>query len=102
MDKYLQIAPHIMPRDCPALYRPVIRHPDLQPNNIFVSNKLEIKGLIDWQYSTILPLFLQCGIPQSLQNYGDEISSSLQTPALLSNFDKLEEIEQSCYIELFR
>lgn len=59
MDKYLQIAPHIMPRDCPALYRPVIRHPDLQPNNIFVSNKLEIKGLIDWQYSTILLLFLQ-------------------------------------------
>ncbi|EDN06435.1 predicted protein [Histoplasma mississippiense (nom. inval.)] len=51
LEKYLQIAPHLIPRDCPALHRPVIRHPDLQPNNIFVSNELEIKGLIDWQHS---------------------------------------------------
>ncbi len=77
LEKYLKVAPHLVSRDCPALHRPVLRHPDLQPNNIFVSNKLEIKGLIDWQHSTVLPLFLQCGIPQSLQNYGDEISESL-------------------------
>ncbi|EAW09030.1 uncharacterized protein ACLA_077770 [Aspergillus clavatus NRRL 1] len=102
LEKYLKIAPHLISRDCPALHRPVIRHPDLQPNNILVSNELEIKGLIDWQHSTVLPLFLQSGIPQSLQNYGDEISESLQTPTLPSNFDELEEIEQFQHAELFR
>lgn len=102
LEKYLKIAPHLIPRDCSALHRPVIRHPDLQPNNIFVSDKLEINGLIDWQHSTVLPLFLQCGIPQSLQNYGDEISESLQTPSLPRNFDELEEIQQFQHTELFR
>ncbi|KAL4735270.1 kinase-like domain-containing protein [Aspergillus similis] len=89
LEKYLQIAPYLIPRDCPALHRPVIRHPDLQPNNIFVSSELEINGLIDWQHSTVLPLFLQCGIPRSLQNYGDEITDSLQTPTLPRNFDEI-------------
>ncbi|EER29794.1 hypothetical protein CPC735_011120 [Coccidioides posadasii C735 delta SOWgp] len=102
LEKYLQIAPHLIPRDCPALHRPVLRHPDLQPNNIFVSSDLEIKGLIDWQHSTVLPLFLQCGIPQSLQNYGDEISESLQTPTLPRNFDELEEIQRFQHAEIFR
>ncbi|KAJ5585265.1 uncharacterized protein N7459_005065 [Penicillium hispanicum] len=102
LKKYLQIAPHLIPRDCPTLHRPTIRHPDLQPNNVFVSNELEITGLIDWQHSTILPLFLQCGIPHSLQNYGDDISESLQTPNLPSNFDDLQEAEQFEQAEVFR
>ncbi|KAH1514029.1 hypothetical protein KXX29_001403 [Aspergillus fumigatus] len=102
LEKYLQIASHLIPRDCPALHRPVIRHPDLQPNNIFVSSELEISGLIDWQHSTVLPLFLQCGIPQSLQNYGDEISKSLQVPTLPEDFNELEEIHQVQHAELFR
>ncbi|KAB8277333.1 kinase-like domain-containing protein [Aspergillus minisclerotigenes] len=88
LEKYLQIARHLIPQDSPALHRPVIRHPDLQPNNIF--------------HSTVLPLFLQCGIPQSLQNYGDEISESLQTPSLPRNFDKLEEMQQFQQAEPFR
>ncbi|KAE8356297.1 kinase-like domain-containing protein [Aspergillus coremiiformis] len=102
LEKYLQIAPHLIPRDEPALHRPVVRHPDLQPNNIFVSDELEITGLIDWQHSVVLPFFLQCGIPGSLQNYGDNISASLQTPTLPRNFDDLEEIEQLQQAELFR
>lgn len=102
LEKYLQIASHLIPRDCPAFHRPVIRHPDLQPNNIFVSSELEISGLIDWQHSTVLPLFLQCGIPQSLQNYGDEISKSLQVPTLPEDFNELEEIHQVQHAELFR
>lgn len=58
--------------------------------------------MIDWQHSTILPLFLQCGIPESLQNYGDEVSESLQIPTLPSNFDELEETEQFREAELLR
>jgi hypothetical protein len=102
LKKFLQVAPYLIPQDCPALHRPTIRHPDLQPNNILITDDLEIKGLIDWQHSTILPLFLQCGIPESLQNYGDEISESLQFPTLPNNFDELEEIEQFHQAELLR
>lgn len=82
----------------------VIRHPDLQPNNIFISDSLEIKAIIDWQHSTILPFFLHYGIPHSLQNYGDAISESsqLQTPTLPDNFETLEEREQLREAELFR
>ncbi|KGO63638.1 Aminoglycoside phosphotransferase [Penicillium italicum] len=102
LEKYLQIAPYLIPQECPALLRPTIRHPDLQPNNIFISDDLNVTGLIDWQHSTILPLFLQCGIPESLQNYGDEISESLQLPTLPSNFDELEEMERFQQAELLR
>ncbi|KAJ5562716.1 hypothetical protein N7535_002839 [Penicillium sp. DV-2018c] len=102
LEKYLKVAPHLASLNRSALHRPVLRHPDLQPNNILVSNELEIKGLIDWQHSTVLPLFLQCGIPQNLQNYGDEISESLQIPTLPNNFNELEEKERLQHAELYR
>ncbi|KAB8259430.1 kinase-like domain-containing protein [Aspergillus pseudonomiae] len=72
LKQYLQIATNLIPHGNSTLHCPVLRHPDLQPNNIFVSDELEISGLIDWQHRTILPLFLQCAIPDSLQNYGDD------------------------------
>lgn len=50
----------------------------------------------------VLPLFLQCGIPRSLQNYGDEVSESLQIPCLPDNFNNLEEREQFEQVELLR
>ncbi|KAJ6102628.1 hypothetical protein N7486_005055, partial [Penicillium sp. IBT 16267x] len=102
LENYLQIAPHLVPHKSPALRRPVIRHSDLQPNNIFVSDDLEVCGLIDWQHSVILPLFLQSGIPKSFQNYGDEISDSLQIPSLPDNFDDLEEMEQYQQADIYR
>ena len=94
LDKYLRIARHLIPHDNEALTRSTLRHPDLQPNNVFVSDKLEITSLIDWQHCAILPLFLQCGIPNSLQNYGDTISESLEVPELPPSFDGLSEREQ--------
>lgn len=74
LEIYLQIAPYLIPKSEPTLTRPIIRHPDLQPDNIFVSDNLDLTGLIDWQHCTVLPLFLQCGIPGSFQNYGDDVS----------------------------
>lgn len=47
LEKYLQIAPYLIPQEFPALHRPTIRHPDLQPNNIFISDDLKVTGLID-------------------------------------------------------
>jgi hypothetical protein len=94
LEKYLQAAPHIIPDGNTALTRPTLRHIDLQPNNVFVSHDLNITGLIDWQHCAILPLFLQCGIPNSFQNYGDSISESLTPPELPHDFDELSEHEQ--------
>ncbi|RAL11141.1 phosphotransferase enzyme family protein [Aspergillus homomorphus CBS 101889] len=60
--------------------RPVLRHPDLQPNNIFISNNLDIVGLIDWQHASALPLFLAAGIRNFFQNYDDPASLELRPP----------------------
>ncbi|KAF2258835.1 kinase-like protein [Lojkania enalia] len=102
LDKYLRIAPYLIPDNNETLTRPTLRHPDLQPNNVFVSDELKITGLIDWQHCAILPLFLQCGIPNSLQNYGDSVSESLITPELPHNFDELSESEQFEQVVLLR
>lgn len=102
LDKYLQIAPYLIPSSNDTLTRPTIRHLDLQPNNVFISKDLNITGLIDWQHCAINPLFLQCGIPNSLQNYGDSISESLTLPELPQDFDELSEDEQFEQVMLLR
>ncbi|KAJ5366457.1 hypothetical protein N7541_000398 [Penicillium brevicompactum] len=101
LKKYLHIATYLIPQNNSTITRPVMRHPDLQPNNIFVSDKLEITGLIDWQHSVVLPL-PQCGIPRSLQNYSNEVSESLQIPRFPDNINDLEEREQFEQVELLR
>ncbi|KAL1863443.1 hypothetical protein Plec18167_000538 [Paecilomyces lecythidis] len=80
-----------------SLNRPVLRHPDFQPNNILVSESKEIIGLIDWQHCSILPLCLAAGIPKHFQNYGDPESERLAEPQLdlPSNYDSLPEHEQA-------
>ena len=102
LGKYLQTVHHLVPNDNSDLSRPSIRHPDLQPNNVFVSDNLEITGLIDWQHCAIHPLFLQCGIPNSLQNYSDSISESLKMPDLPQHFNELDEREQFEQVWLLR
>jgi hypothetical protein len=102
LNEYLQIVPHIIPTGDHTITRPTLRHPDLQPNNVFVSDDLSITGLIDWQHCALLPLFLQCGIPNSLQNYGDSISESLILPELPHQFDNLSENDQFQQVMLLR
>lgn len=79
-----------------SLNRPIIRHPDLQPNNILVSKTNEIIGLIDWQHSAILPHGIVAGIPKHFQNYGDSESEKLLEPQinLPPNYDSLDLREQ--------
>lgn len=90
---YLQVARHLSPEKECFLSRPILRHPDLQPNNILVSDSFEVVSLIDWQHS-ILPLFLQAGPPKYFQIYGDAVSEDLIKPQLPSDFDQLGENEQ--------
>nr|POE96511.1 altered inheritance of mitochondria protein 9, mitochondrial [Quercus suber] len=102
LERYLHIAPHLTAQLSDNAARPTIRHPDLQPNNVFVSESLEITGLIDWQHCAILPLFIQGGIPSSLQNYGDDVSESLEVPRLPETFDNESETEQFKQVLLLR
>ena len=69
---------------------------------MFVSENLEVTGLIDWQHRSILPLFWQAGIPGRLQNYGDEVSEALTEPRLPFDFDVQNEMEQMKQVLLFR
>lgn len=94
--------PSIIPSGNDTLSRPILRHPDLQPNNVFVSDELSITGIIDWQHCAVLPLFLQCGIPNSFQNYGDNVSESGNLPKLPPDFDELGEGKKFEQVMLLR
>ncbi|ORY14015.1 kinase-like domain-containing protein [Clohesyomyces aquaticus] len=102
LEKYLQVVPYLIPHGNSTFTRPTLRHPDLQPNNVFVSDDLNITGLIDWQNCSALPLFLQCGIPNSFQNYGDSVSESVIFPELPPNFDDLKDRDQFEQVLLLR
>ncbi|PGG99342.1 hypothetical protein AJ80_09380 [Polytolypa hystricis UAMH7299] len=100
LEKYLKVAPYT------SLHRPVLRHPDLQPNNTFVSKNgnLDIVGLIDWQHCSALPDFLAAGIPHYIQNYDDEGSLRFVQPKLppQETLDKMSGSERSAALEQFR
>ena len=104
LHKYLEIVPSILPTASSEQYllRPTLRHPDLQPNNIFVAEDFMITGLIDWQHCSILPLLLVAGLPDYWQNYGDEDSEYLRTPKLPDNLDEMSEVEQERTLEQLR
>lgn len=102
LEDFLLIASHMIPSEDSFLSRPVIRHPDLNPNNIFVSDSFDIVGLIDWQHCSILPLFLQSGIPAFFQNYGDDDSESIVKPELPENFNYLDEQQQAAALQVFQ
>ncbi|KAI0339794.1 hypothetical protein BDW22DRAFT_1486502 [Trametopsis cervina] len=97
LKQYLSVTPSLLPQD-PALDRFCIRHPDLQPSNIFISRSPEsgcrITSIIDWQHTSILPMFILAGIPQRLQNYGDDFSESMTPPSPPKNLEKLSEAER--------
>ncbi|KAI7109973.1 hypothetical protein KC343_g10182 [Hortaea werneckii] len=101
LEKFVQVAAHTVPAE-EWLRKPVIRHPDLSPNNIFVDDDCSITSIIDWQHTTVLPLYLHAGIPSSLQNYGDPDSEELKKPEYPSNLDELDEEDRLKDIELYR
>ncbi|KAJ7632968.1 kinase-like domain-containing protein [Roridomyces roridus] len=97
LERYLGITASLVPRD-PALSRFCIRHPDLQPNNIFVSwspdSDCKIVSLFDWQHTSIPPMFLLAGIPQRLQNHADDVSHSMIVPSRPDNIDEMDEAQR--------
>ncbi|GFG01700.1 hypothetical protein CNMCM6936_008802 [Aspergillus lentulus] len=96
LSDYLTLAPCLGFRAGSSLNQPVMWHPDLQPNNILISDANEVVGLIDWQHCTILPLGLAASISKHFQNYGDPDSQKLIQPRidLPPNYDSLPKSEQ--------
>ncbi|TBU26130.1 kinase-like domain-containing protein [Dichomitus squalens] len=105
LERYLDVISSLVPRD-PSLSRFCIRHPDLQQNNIMVSKSpgsdCKVVGLIDWQHTSILPMFLLAGIPQRLQNHGDSVSQAMTLPPLPENLDQLNGAERAREEYLYR
>ncbi|KAF1980114.1 hypothetical protein BU23DRAFT_2664 [Bimuria novae-zelandiae CBS 107.79] len=101
LEEHLKLSPYFIPTHS-KLNRSVLRHPDLQHNNIFISEDFSITGLIDWQRSTILPTFLVAGIPKSFQSYDDEESLSFVLPKLPDHIDTVDEGCRARELEQFR
>ncbi|KAL9105601.1 MAG: hypothetical protein Q9227_009259 [Pyrenula ochraceoflavens] len=101
LTEYLSAVRHLIP-DEKRFNLPTLRHPDLSPANIFVSEAGDITGVIDWQHTVVLPLFLQAQVPRHFQNFGDEESENLRRPKLPDNFEELEEDQQETQLELYR
>jgi hypothetical protein len=98
---YLKVAPHLIPK-AEQLNVPTIRHPDLSPSNIFISDSGDITGIIDWQHTTVLPIFLQAKIPKHFQNYGDDDSENFRRPKLPENFATMTDSDKETEMELYR
>lgn len=104
MEKFIQIAPQLVPKEN-WLHQPVLRHPDLHPNNILIDDDGKIVGLIDWQHSRVLPLFLHTGIPGFFRhvNFDNDDPNQLKNePELAPEFDELDEQDQQKDLEHYR
>ncbi|KAF2673621.1 hypothetical protein BT63DRAFT_467179 [Microthyrium microscopicum] len=104
LQQFLQIARHLIPTNPEQQYllKPTLRHPDLNPRNIFVGADLKISSLIDWQHCSAVPLFLQAGVPNTFANFGDEDSVQLKKPVLAQNLSNMSAQDQAQAIELYR
>ena len=102
LERYLKIAPHLVPEKS-SLLKPTIRHPDLQPHNIFVSDDSKILGLIDWQHCSVLPLFLHVGVPKYWQNTSDDEGAVVvEDPTLPPDYEQLSAEEQAKAMQDYR
>ncbi|KAJ5799715.1 kinase-like protein [Penicillium psychrosexuale] len=73
-----------------SLNRPTLRHPDLNPNNIFVSpDSGAISCIIDWQHTTIEPRLLVAGYPRTFENPDAEETPHLEEPSLPPEYETL-------------
>jgi hypothetical protein len=73
----------------------VIWHPDLHMGNIFVSEEdpEQVTGIIDWQNTSIRPIFLQARWPVFL-NPPQDYQEGLVMPHLPEGFEEMDEEEK--------
>lgn len=90
----MKVAPFLSPKS-EGLSKPVLWHPDLHGDNIFVNPErpTEILSIIDWQAVNLSPLFLQARHPALIEFEGP-IPEGLHSIKLPNNFDELDPKEQ--------
>lgn len=81
LKRYLKIAKAMIPVQEPDKSKDItlstLWHPDLHLDNIFVDPKSkQITSITDWQWSAVLPLYYQCGIPRAFENPGPTLDGA--------------------------
>ncbi|KAL9104654.1 MAG: hypothetical protein Q9163_000397 [Psora crenata] len=103
LDKYQSVVPYLLPGgQGNPLNRPTLRHPDLNPTNLFVSDSCEVSCIIDWQHTSILPLLLTAGNPPLFENPDPGPPKGFEKPSLPENYDSLSSEEKVQADELHR
>ncbi|KKK20164.1 hypothetical protein ARAM_007645 [Aspergillus rambellii] len=104
LDKYLALAPYLLPKGITsALNQPTLRHPDLNPNNIFISpDSGAISCIVDWQHTTIKPRLLVASYPRAFESPVSEESSNLKEPSLPLEYETLTGKEKAEADELYK
>jgi hypothetical protein len=98
---YLSLIPYLVPTNSTA-HTPTLRHPDLSPNNILITDDLIITGFIDWQHAMVLPAWLTAGIPPAFENHADEGSRGLQIPKLPDDLQSMDKSARARAEEQYR
>ncbi len=103
LDQVLSCVPATMPS--PELCVPTMWHSDLNRGNIFIDPSTRvITGLIDWQSTTIGPLYLQANIPRAFVYTGHNIelpSERMGKPRFPENFASLSKDEKRALLAEF-
>ncbi|KFY43429.1 hypothetical protein V494_01999 [Pseudogymnoascus sp. VKM F-4513 (FW-928)] len=103
LDKYIALSSYLLPKSRGNLLnRPTLRHPDLNPMNIFVSDECDVSCIIDWQHTTILPLLLAAGNPVLFDNPDPTPPKDYAAPVLPENYASLNPMEKEHADELHR
>lgn len=72
LERYLKVARDLEPPQLQEdTHSPRLWHPDLHLDNIYVDpESKQITSIIDWQGSTVMPLYRQCGTPIAFEHPG--------------------------------
>lgn len=94
--------PYQLPQD-PASHRPTLRHPVLNPNNIFISpDSGAVSCIIDWQHTIVEPRLLVAGYPRVFENPDPEEPPNLEEPSLPEDYGTLSAEAKAEADELYR
>ncbi|KZF23492.1 phosphotransferase enzyme family protein [Xylona heveae TC161] len=93
LDDFEKVASYLLPKDS-AVHIPVLWHPDLHYDNIFVdsANPAKVLSIIDWQSVHVAPLFQQASTPAFLEYHGPKPPEGISAPTLPDNFNDLSPV----------
>ena len=96
IDKYVKVIPYLTTYtgSAESLYTPILSHPDLHLNNVFIdptTNK--ITAIIDWQSARVAPRILQAEIPRMFRHI-TSLAPGWVLPQRPSNYDSLSPEEK--------